>query len=182
MKSKFKEIKFSNVAGCVCVIYNPTTNSILLTKRKDVPIWTFPGGTREENENPIKCVCREIEEEVGLSIVSPLLFAKYKLKNGAQKNLYFTTYAKGNIKIDPNEVSDYRWFSITRLPKYVGLYNAKTVQDFIKYLVTKETVTREQRVYLKKELLTIFLSNPLNFLVLIVKYLINRLTKKTFKL
>lgn len=43
-------------------------NQVLLAKRRDYPIWDLSGGRVEENETPINCAIREVEEETGYQI------------------------------------------------------------------------------------------------------------------
>lgn len=38
---------------------------LLLVKRRDVPVWVFPGGGIEKGETPERAVVREVFEESG---------------------------------------------------------------------------------------------------------------------
>ena len=176
------KLKSKNIIGCACIIFDPVTNKVLITKRQDVPIWTFPGGTREENENPIDCVVREIKEEIGLKVVKPIHFATYLLKNKCEKYLYYSIYQKDNIVVDRYEVSGYKWISLDSVPKSIGLYNIEIINNFKNYIKTKKVTRRYQKIDFRKELLVLLTSNPFNFLRIITKYIINRFTKKSFKL
>ena len=46
-------------------IFDSARKKILLTKRRDIPVWVFPGGKIEANETPETCAVRECKEETG---------------------------------------------------------------------------------------------------------------------
>ena len=60
------------------VFYNQ--GKLLLVKRRDVPVWVFPGGGIVENETPEKAVIREVLEESGykVKILKKLLNTKVR--------------------------------------------------------------------------------------------------------
>jgi 8-oxo-dGTP diphosphatase len=50
------------------IIFNRDKSEVLLTKRRDVPLWVLPGGGIEANEKCEEAVIREVSEETGLNI------------------------------------------------------------------------------------------------------------------
>jgi len=50
------------------VVFSPDEKQVLLTKRRDVPVWVLPGGGIERNENPEDAIVREILEETGFHV------------------------------------------------------------------------------------------------------------------
>jgi len=48
------------------IIFSHDKNSVLLVKRRDVPIWVLPAGGIEENETPEDACLREVLEETGV--------------------------------------------------------------------------------------------------------------------
>lgn len=87
---------------------------ILLTKRSDYTDafpnhWTCPGGRAEINENPETNVVREVKEEINLDFKPLKLFATGKYKD---RDLYrFLGDWQGRIKIQKEEITDWKWFS-----------------------------------------------------------------------
>ncbi|MCP5509942.1 MAG: NUDIX hydrolase [Chlamydiales bacterium] len=49
-------------------IFDTQRKKILLTKRRDIPVWVFPGGRIEAGETPEDCAVREAKEETGLDV------------------------------------------------------------------------------------------------------------------
>lgn len=51
-----------------------TDDKLIVIQRDDKPglryanMWDFPGGAREDNENPIECVTREVKEELNIDL------------------------------------------------------------------------------------------------------------------
>lgn len=50
------------------ILFNKDKSELLLTKRRDIPIWVLPGGGLEPQEKPEEAVIREIFEETGLNV------------------------------------------------------------------------------------------------------------------
>lgn len=84
--------------------------------------WDLPGGTLEDGEDPAAGVIRETREETGLNIYNPSLFFHYsnldKKKNKQFITLVFlakTESDSNNIKINPEEHSDFLWDSLEEI-------------------------------------------------------------------
>lgn len=54
-----------SVAG---VVFFDNRSQVLLTQRRDVPVWVLPGGGIEANEPPETAIVREILEETGFHV------------------------------------------------------------------------------------------------------------------
>ncbi len=50
------------------ILFSPDKKSVLLIKRRDVPIWVLPGGGIDANESPERACEREFAEETGLQV------------------------------------------------------------------------------------------------------------------
>lgn len=50
------------------IIFSKDKKEVLLIKRRDIPIWVFPGGGVEKGESPMDATIREIKEETGLEV------------------------------------------------------------------------------------------------------------------
>lgn len=101
-------------------------NKILLTKRaeglRDGGKWCMPGGYVDRDETAVEAVMREIHEETGYTVeVSDLLTViDNPVRNGDDRqNISFVFIVKPIKKVadlDPNEVSEMKWFLLTELP------------------------------------------------------------------
>ena len=89
---------------------------ILLLLRDDIPNIPFPntwdilGGHMDENETPEKCIVREMKEEIGVDIGTPVLFRKTQLDDGIE----YTFWKKADFDIEDinlHEGQKLQWFS-----------------------------------------------------------------------
>lgn len=73
------------------IIYNPTTQSLLLIQRiKDGRhYYVIPGGGQENTEIPIQTAQREIAEELGWPISQQDLTFAFKIDNQEREEYYF---------------------------------------------------------------------------------------------
>jgi ADP-ribose pyrophosphatase YjhB (NUDIX family) len=105
----------TTVAAAVCT-GNDDEGFVLLTKRAIDPykgLFCLPGGHIEPNETAEAAVIREVKEETGLDVIA-LEFAGYRDEIVPEKNIHnivllFVCETTGEIKVDPNEVSDFYW-------------------------------------------------------------------------
>ena len=94
---------------------------ILLTKRNIEPFkdyWCLPGGHIDSNEDAVTAVIREVKEETNLDIHPEFLTYQDEIfPNRGVHNvvLIFYGYAGNEIKADPVEVSDIRWFPLPQV-------------------------------------------------------------------
>ena len=87
---------------------------ILLIKRsnytKEFPNnWACPGGRADEGETPEQNVIREVEEETNLKFKPKELIKTGQYKDRELYRFYGTW--SGNIKIQEEEITEYKWFS-----------------------------------------------------------------------
>lgn len=160
------------------VIVRDKKGDILLTRRRDVPLWVIPGGHCLPGENPKITAQRECLEETGNIIKITDLIAVYKTKN-TRKNLYAGVLIKKIDKPDLNEVSKLGWFDVTRLPSPMTLFERDKISDFLNF--QGKVVEKFSQLNPKVELLNI-MKNPINFFVILIALLKNQFGKKSFKL
>jgi ADP-ribose pyrophosphatase YjhB (NUDIX family) len=56
------------LVGCSAVIFDPTRQKVLLTRRTDNGRWCLPGGQMEAGESVLEACAREVREETGLQV------------------------------------------------------------------------------------------------------------------
>ena len=97
----------------------------LLSRRGVDPFkgkWDFPGGFLDEDEHPLDCLRRELEEEAGVEI-EPLDFLgvwvdRYGGDGSAQTtlNLYWTARIVAGTPEPADDVAELRWFAPGEIP------------------------------------------------------------------
>jgi 8-oxo-dGTP pyrophosphatase MutT (NUDIX family) len=135
---------------------------VLLTLRRDVPIWVLPGGGIDPGETPEAACLREVHEETGLQGV--ILRKTHELTPvnalAEPTHLY---WVKSNGELIPSspESKANAFFSLDALPKNLFWPHALWVQEA---LDTKETLKRSLNEISWKNLLLFILRHPIHFL------------------
>ena len=117
--------------GPRATIYNTKTHKVLLLQRNDGNnVWEIPGGKRENNEDIVDALKREVKEETGLIIneyklvyVSPIFENHPVLKPFL--NIGYLCLVDNSQAIISNEHIDYKWVSVEELVNYLDndIYN-----------------------------------------------------------
>lgn len=104
----------NSVAG---LIFSPDRSSVLLIKRRDVPVWVLPGGGIDPGESAEQAVVREILEETGFTVKVDRLVGDYIPINRLAKrtHLYECTVLGGEAMMSP-ETRGVRFFPLKELP------------------------------------------------------------------
>ncbi|MBI5401707.1 NUDIX domain-containing protein [Candidatus Wolfebacteria bacterium] len=83
--------------------------------------WETPGGRLEVGEEIIDGLKREIKEETGLIVKILFPFNAFSANVGRENSIvginYLVEYNGGEVKIDTNEHSNYRWIDILDIRK-----------------------------------------------------------------
>jgi len=82
--------------------------------------WDLPGGTIEFGEEPEKALIREISEETELKIkINKPIFIYSELQGERHQFwiVYKCEYASGEIKLNPEEHSEYKWLDLNEIDK-----------------------------------------------------------------
>jgi len=128
--------------SCGSVLYrNQEELRILVIKQARNGNWSFPKGHVENNETEIETATREVLEEVGIDIQPIDGFReviKYNPKANIQKEVvYFVSEpASPSVRLQKEEVSDYKWIRPKEALKTLTFRNDKEVLrkalDFLK--------------------------------------------------
>lgn len=114
-------------------------NKVLLGKRNEKNIlggnsWTCPGGKLEFEENIVDAVKREAGEETGIKLNEIKLTS---VSNDIAYGNHFVTLGfvcekfEGQPKtMEPNKITEWKWFSIDDLPKPLFLPSEKLINNF----------------------------------------------------
>ena len=108
---------------------NPTGSEVVVVRGDDVlfvrralepnaGLWEMPGGFSELGEHPTDTARREAREELGVE-VRLLGVLGFYLDPYLGELVHVTSYLAETddpIVIDPDEVSEYRWFALDALP------------------------------------------------------------------
>ncbi len=137
--------------------------SFLLIKRKDIPVWVIPGGTRERSETAAETAAREFFEETGIQVPSDQikLRAIYTPVGRTNKAKLLFTY---HFEKTPepkltSESQDFGFFTLQRLPAPLSLYEKRKLLDAtttsFNFIERPDTVSvSEEILYLLPHLLT----------------------------
>jgi ADP-ribose pyrophosphatase YjhB (NUDIX family) len=109
------------------------SEKILLTKRRDFPVWCIPGGHLEPNESVLEAMTREVKEETGLVIEITGFVVLYSLPNkwqdGACEIILRGKPCGGKLLTVTNETVDAAYFSRDELPKNIIGWQFHQIED-----------------------------------------------------
>ncbi|MFK4371547.1 8-oxo-dGTP pyrophosphatase MutT (NUDIX family) [Paenibacillus sp. RC82] len=125
--------------ACVLLLNN---NQLLLGLRTDNGLWGLPGGSLEPGESMEEVAVRELAEETGLKAGSltlldvfsgPQLYYKYPHGDEVYNvvTAYICTEYTGELKEDPNEVKELRFFDLDQLPDEISPPDIPVIQRFL---------------------------------------------------
>jgi len=99
----------------ITIIFNE--GKVLLVKRRDVPLWTLPGGRIDDGETPESAAIREICEETGLNTKIKRKIGLYHPTNWLTKKTYFfeCEIIDGTFQLG-SETAGLKFFDIDNLP------------------------------------------------------------------
>ena len=118
---------------------------ILLVRRNIEPFkgyWVLPGGHVEYGERVEDAIAREMKEELGVSVRIKGLVGVYSDPKRDPRGQTITIAfllerTSGEIQIDW-EASEYKFFSLDRLPRKIGFDHRKIIRD------TQQNILKEE--------------------------------------
>ena len=161
-----KNNKDTSVAGCV---FSENKKSILLIKRRDVPVWVLPGGGVNPDELSEKAITREIEEETGYVTQISRKIGEYTPVNRLTRftELFDCTIISGKPRAS-DETMEVRFFSLDQLPLMPPPY-----QDWI------NDAQKNSSFIIKKKLSDITYTKLIYYLIrhpiLVIRFLLSRI-------
>lgn len=130
-----------------------------MLKRRDVPIWVFPGGGVDPGETPAEAVLREIHEETGLEAEIVRQVGEYTpLNRLARLTHVFECRVKGGHLTTGAETKELRFYPVSELPKEAFTIHTEWLDDAL--LHRKELIRRAITSVTYSKLLFYFCKHP----------------------
>lgn len=131
---------------------------ILLTLRKDVPLWVLPGGGIEEGENPEEAALRELLEETGLEgRIIRKTHTLSPVNRLTQPTHLFLVEGTGKLLHDSDESWENRFFPLSGLPNNMFWVHKLWVEEALQ---GTETITRPLNEVSWTNFLSYFVRHP----------------------
>ncbi|MCX6803899.1 MAG: NUDIX domain-containing protein [Candidatus Diapherotrites archaeon] len=96
--------------------------------------WTMPGGKIKYGESFEEAAIRELEEETGIELIEMRIMC---VNNDKNEHAHFVTIgvlAKKYIGeaqvMEPEEITDWKWFEIKKVPKKLFEPSAKVLENY----------------------------------------------------
>lgn len=116
---------------------------LLVQQRKAVAhgLWSYPGGHLEDGETPLQAVVREVQEELGVTLLRPKFFTTYAITTprGPLDITTFTGDFLGEITLKEDELMAYRWFTLEELHRSKNSLRSPVVLDQAQDVLSQPT-------------------------------------------
>lgn len=109
-------------------------DQLLLTRRRDFPVWVAPGGHMDRGETLPECCVREVKEETGLDVEVERLVGVYARQARFSERVQWTTFAftcrvVGGTPCLTNETTGIRYWPIQHPPATMPPWHRRLVGD-----------------------------------------------------
>lgn len=132
-------------AGCGVIILNEKGQILMGKRNEDETLadsemheegtWTLPGGNIEYGEKFEQAGIREAKEETNLDVSNLEVFCVQTDMNEYAHYVSVGMIAKnysGELKVnEPDEITEWRWFNIDKIPKKIFSASKKTIDCFL---------------------------------------------------
>lgn len=116
----------------IAIVYN-SNRKVLLIKRRDVPVWVFPGGGLESDETPEAGVLRETLEETGLNVKIQRKVGEYYPINALSNYTHlFECIAEEGVPQTGDETREIDFFDMDKLPKNFFIVHYDWLNDALR--------------------------------------------------
>ncbi len=142
------------------IIFNSLKDKVLIIKRRDVPVWVFPGGGLDPHEIPENAIIREVLEETGLKVAIHRKVAVYTPINRltSKTHLYECLVVDGN-PITGDETAAIGFFPLNNLPSSFFHIHQSMLRDCLNHLGSVLEKPLDNVTYW--ELIKYFVKHPL---------------------
>lgn len=155
-------------ASVACIII--LDDRVLLIQRRDIPVWTLPGGGIDPGEAPEHAACREMEEETGLQVEIVRKVAEYTPINRlARFTHFFEVRQTGGSLSKGAETFDLKFYSRGRFPKTLPPFQKEWIEDALQRL--PHVIRKKLTSVTYCELIKTFLKHP----VIVTRFLLTRM-------
>lgn len=96
------------------VLIEHDTKYLLIRETYGAKHWTLPGGRSRKDEEAVETARRKVHDEVGIDLVNPVFLGSYFHTRQHKRDVICAYYAKVSspaFQINPNTISEARWFS-----------------------------------------------------------------------
>jgi 8-oxo-dGTP diphosphatase len=154
----------------LAIIFNNKKDSILLIRRRDIPIWVLPGGGIEENETGEHAVIREVFEETSLIVEIKRKIAEYSPINrlSSLTHTFECEIVDGKMSTG-EEAREIEFIPFNKLPKNFFFLHHIWLQDA--FLNDPKVIQKPISQVTYFHLLKHFISNP----ILTIRAVLSRL-------
>lgn len=103
--------------GVTIFLLSSCKNKVLLIKRRDVPVFTLPGGGIDSGETCEQAAIREMKEETGLDVqVKRIIGYYYPINKLAKPTILIECESIGGVMCTSDETSAVEFFDLDKLP------------------------------------------------------------------
>lgn len=116
--------------AAIGIIFDESQTSVLLVKRKDIPIWVLPGGGIDAGETSLEAAIREVREETGFEVIIERQSGEYYPINrlAALTYVYICKIQSGHAILS-TETQAIDFFPLNNLPKHFFILHQDWLND-----------------------------------------------------
>lgn len=160
-------MNYSNQSVLACV-FSDDRKTVLMTKRRDIPVWVLPGGGIDPGETPEQAILREVKEETGLEVRIERKVGEYTPINRIAKFTHvFECSVIGGYRSTSSETKQVDFFSIHSLPRRTPF----PYQDWIIDSLQPRFIHKKLDKITYKQLIKYLITHP----ILIARFFLSRL-------
>ncbi len=152
----------------LATVFSDDRKSVLMIKRRDIPVWVLPGGGIDANETPEKAIIREVKEETGFDVTITRKVGEYEPINRISKftHVYECQIEKGEASTGA-ETRDIAFFAPDNLPFRTPFPYKDWVTDTLQQTFIQKKLLKITYLRLAKYLIT----HP----ILVTRFLLSRI-------